>query len=319
MVTAALGAIQDEEPSHRYGVLDGHITDYHLYKCPRTNLTFRGPRPASMAQGRYFTCLGAAQTFGRFCDHPYPTLLEQRLGLAALNLSHPGAGASFFLRHQSLLEDINRSRFVIVQIMSARSEGNSEYESRGSERLLRKRDGAIVRGDDAFANLLGEEALIQLPRGGTRYFFLPIVTDRIRRIVRETRQNCIDSHLALLDRITVPKILFWMSARTPDYRDRYYTVHHLLNGYPQLVNRQMVTAIRSGADGYVESVSNRGLPQQLYDRETGAPTTMPLSADRPHGAQKKTLNTYYPSPDMHRDAADRLEPLCRQIVSASGR
>ena len=59
-------------------------------------LFIRGPRPERLEPGSYFVCLGAAQTFGRFCAQPFPTLLGQRLGYPVLNISHGGAGPSFF-------------------------------------------------------------------------------------------------------------------------------------------------------------------------------------------------------------------------------
>src|SRR5690606_20333234 len=80
-----------------YQARDYDIVDYRMYELPGTRLWFRGPMP-DLEAGRYFTCIGAAQTFGCFCSQPFPDLLAQKLGLPSLNLGYGGAGPEFFAR-----------------------------------------------------------------------------------------------------------------------------------------------------------------------------------------------------------------------------
>ena len=40
--------------------------------------------------------VGAAQTFGRLCALPFPSLLAETMGIEVLNLGHGGAGPEFF-------------------------------------------------------------------------------------------------------------------------------------------------------------------------------------------------------------------------------
>ena len=74
-------------------------------------------------------------------------------------------------------------------------------------------------------------------------------------------------------------------------------------------------ALSREATHYVECVSSRGSPQPLIDRFTGRPTTIDTSDDRPDFTDVWTHNAYYPSPEMHQDAAARLEPLCRRLLA----
>jgi hypothetical protein len=254
-------------------------------------LFIRGPRPEALVPGSYFVCLGAAQTFGRFCATPYPTLLARRLGMPVLNISHGGAGPSFFcIDNERLLHHVNRARFVIVQAMSGRSEGNSIYRSRGVGHYERRSDGREIGCDQAFEELLA---------GSSRRV--------VRRVAGETRRSWCDSYRALLSAIRVPRIIFWFSTRSPDYRESLRNVTTLFGGYPQLVNGEMVTAVRWCADHFVQCTSSRGLPQRLVNRFTGEPVTV----EDPWTTAKWTENWYYPSPEMHEDAAARLEPSCR--------
>ena len=61
-----------------YVLRDWEVTDYRCHELAGTGLWFRGPAPERLESGRYFTAIGAAQTFGCFCDRPYPALLEER-------------------------------------------------------------------------------------------------------------------------------------------------------------------------------------------------------------------------------------------------
>ena len=117
-----------------YADPDWEVVDYQMYcldsevidRQTNTVLLLRGPKPQNLESGEYFVCIGAAQTFGRFCERPYPTLLQERLGLQALNLGRRGAGPSFFSKeNDKLLGYINGARFAVIQVMAGRSEGNS--------------------------------------------------------------------------------------------------------------------------------------------------------------------------------------------------
>jgi hypothetical protein len=274
--------------------LDERVHDPSWYRPLRV----RGPRPERIEPGGYFICLGAAQTFGRFCARPFPNLLEERLGLPCLNISHGGAGPLFFcLENEALLGYLNSARFVIVQVMSARSESNSLFESRGVGHYRRRSDGQDFGCDQAFADLL---------RSRPRSF--------VESIVEETRQSWLSSYQTLLSAIHVPKILLWYSTRRPEYRQSWNSVTGLFGAFPQLVNAAMVARLREMGDGYVECTSKRGLPQPLIDRFTGKRTTV----TDPWTSAPWKENWYYPSPEMHEDAADALEPICR-LLAQSGR
>src|SRR4051812_38859842 len=104
---------------------DHEVIDYRLYELRGTRYRIRGPRPVSFEPGEYFTSVGAAQTFGCFCEEPYPVLLGEGLGLSPLNFGFAGAGPRYFLSQLSLLDYIDSGRFAVVQVMSGRSEDNS--------------------------------------------------------------------------------------------------------------------------------------------------------------------------------------------------
>lgn len=300
---------------------DYEVVDYRMYELPGTRLHFRGPMPEGLESGRYFTCIGAAQTFGCFCARPFPDLLSKRLAAPALNLGYGGAGPEFFERHESLDRYVNGGRFVILQVMSGRSQSNSVFECRGLEYLVRRSDGVALGADAGYQDLLyGSPALARL-RFKKVTGILPRLwaAPRVRRIVEETRRAWIESHRRLLARIEVPVILFWFSRRHPAYVARVNSLDSLFGEFPQLVDSQMVAQVRDLSDSYVECVTDRGNPQPLISRFTGEPVKVDPALDRPDlgGRGLWTHNHYYPSPEMQEDAAEALFNACETILNKS--
>ena len=301
-----------------YQERDREIVDYQMYTLGKTGLWFRGPVIKNLEPGKYFVCIGAAQTFGCFCEKPFPTLLQDRLNLPVLNLGYGGAGPYFFLKHQELFDYINKAKFVIVQVMSGRSESNSLFDSGGLEFLTRHSDGAKLGANAAYQEVLeGGDFWQKVPfgkryvRGITKIFG----ARKAMKLVAETRKNWIHNYQSLLNQITVPKILFWFSKRQPDYQEKYKSLGALFNEFPQLVNSMMVEQIKVFSDDYVECVSRRGTPQPLFSRFTSEPTTIDPALDRKDlGGKIWTHNPYYPSPEMHVDAAKELAPICSRYL-----
>ena len=309
----------NEPPEHLpgYQARDHEVVDYQLYQLDGTELQFRGPQ-SRLNDGEYFSCLGAAQTFGCFATHPYPALLEKRLKVTALNLGYGGAGPRFYNRHPELLDIVNRGRCAVVQVMSGRSEDNSRFESRGLELLTRRSDGKQMSADAAWRSVLEARYLWKyLPVGkelGRRLCQWYGARDA-KRLLQETREQWVESYSALLDSIRVPKVILWFSQRTPDFGDSFENLHRFMGLYPQLVTRDMVHRIALQADEYIECTTNRGSPQELLSRFDGTPVVIDLSQDRADFAgQTWTENRYYPSPEMHAEAADSLFPKLSQLL-----
>jgi hypothetical protein len=283
-----------------YQAPDWWIADYELYSPPYLPhdlqpglpLRLRGPDPGELVPGAYIACVGAAQTFGRFCQQPFPALLSKDLEIPTLNLGFGGAGPQHFPRHPELIRLINGSALAVVQVMAARNEDNSLFESGGLGALRDRSAGDWMRAEAAYGRLLasGDQALVT-------------------SIVDETRETWIASYEKLLSLIQVPTVLLWLSVREPGYVPKYDSVPGLFGEFPQLVNAEMVERVASHCDAYVECVSVRGRPQQLKNRFTDKPTRVVIPGDRPWAE-----NHYYPTPEMHQDAAALLTPICQELL-----
>jgi hypothetical protein len=283
-----------------YQRIDGHFIDYELYELPGVRGSFRGP---PVDGGDYVACLGGAQTFGRFVEKPFPKLIARALGMSALNLGRGGASATFPLSDPAILAYINRARLVIVQVFSGRSQSNSLFRIVGHGMVgVNLANGSEASADEFYSWLLKQDQ------------------ELARKIIAETRENYVQSMRQLLNAIVRPKVLLWFSVRKPDYQEELTsTLHRLWAEFPQLVNRPMMDQLEGFCDVYVECVSRRGLPQTIPATEWAELRNLRSRVDLPPLGPRvmKTENRYYPSPEMHEDAAEMLLPACRKLLDAT--
>jgi hypothetical protein len=281
--------------SLEYQLRDGHFMDYKLYRLPGVNTYFRGP---AVTSERFIVCVGAAQTFGRFVANPFPALLSRSLEIETLNLGRGAAAPSFPLSQPILMDYINRAQLAIVQVLSGRSQSNSLFQVKNHGMVgVHQSDGREMTASEFYEEILRQDEGLA------------------REIVAETRANYVRTMIELLESIRVPKILFWISVRTPEYQERWSPpVHGLLAEFPQLVNRQMVNELLPYCQRYVEYVSRVGLPQPLPQRSDVETANLELPAKLPQ-AELTCMNRYYPSPEMHEEAAARLRPVCLDLLN----
>jgi Domain of unknown function (DUF6473) len=281
-----------------YQQYDWQVVDYQgfclderiLDRTTGRPLQIRGPKPTRLEPGKYFVCLGAAQTFGRFCQRPFPTILQDQLEMPVLNISHGGAGPRFWCGDNAhLLKYLNNARFVALQVMSGRSSSCSLFESDGVGFYRRKSDGAEMSSDAALG--------VIIQSGDTQL---------LTRVVDEMQQDWYDSYADLISRIKVPTILLWFASRRQRYTPTFDSLRGMLGAFPHLVNADMVAKVRGLCDGYVECTTKRGLPQLLIDRFNGRPAVV----EDPWTSKPWVNNWYYPSFEMHEDAAQALAPIC---------
>lgn len=301
-----------------YQTRDRDIVDYQEFHINGCDVPFRGPGfdPFEAEPGSFFTCLGAAQTYGCYYEKPYPTMLSQALDLPVLNLGVGGAGPGFYGQYERLIAAANRGRFVILQCMAARHESNSRFEADGYVEFLKERStGESVTSAIAWQRIVVEEL------------------EKAELYVEETRRSWIETSRDLIDRLTVPVIFFWYARRKPDYEidhaaiaaqaklrenggDGGHFVDGLMNDFPHLIDGPTARAVAAMCGGYAECLSARGMGQPLVNRATGQPIG-DVSFEA-LGAEFKQLhqthNIYYPSAEMHEDACAALLPVVKSIV-----
>lgn len=273
-----------------YQNTDKNIIDYQQFILG--GKAFRGPLPKKMYSKDKITFLGAAQTFGRFVRLPFPTITGSLFDLDTLNLGYAGAGASFYLKNPYIISQAQNARVAVIQVMSGRSCANSIFDTpEGRNTLTRRSDGANMTDGPGYTWLLKE-----------------LGADRAVSIVRESQEKWVDEMISLAKKISIPKILFWFSGRSTEFTPRGENTAALMGEFPHFISTQMITEVKPYFSAYVECVSRRGLPYQLRDRYTGEAISVNFAGST------RTINTYYPSAQMHLDAAIALEKSLQSII-----
>jgi hypothetical protein len=304
-----------------YQTQDANIIDYELY--PFDDIELRGPKTN---HPNYIAYIGAAQTFGRYCKKPFPSIIGERLNIGTLNFGFGGMGPTYFLNNTAIMDTVNKAELVVVQVLSARSISNSIFQSTiGSSFGINMKDGRKMHSDKIFQELFNGKD----KRGLDEKF--------MKNLIEETKQNYVSAMIDLLKAIQPPKVLFWFSVRTPQqcgeiyYRNSWLKkniyrfdviekvaqsnkfIKRVLNRFdlleplgslgefPHMVNEEMIGKIRAFSDFYVECVTKTGLPQVLVDRQ----------------GKIVGKNGYYHSPEMHEQASELLYPVCKSILSSS--
>jgi len=275
-------------PMDHYQGLDAPHFDYQLVRVPGADdQPFRGP--LADLSGGYIACIGAAQTYGRFVERPFPALLADKVHLPCLNLGRGGVGPRFWLQPR-LLELLHTAKLIVVQVMAGRSASNSLFDNAEGGDLMGR-----VRATGE--RMRFEQFLERLVARGDRQL--------CRRTVEETRDDYVATMRQLAAALRRPTVLLWISRRRPAYTCDWSDPGAILQHFPQLIDQGVVDRIRPLFGALVECVSEAGLPQRLWAAKA------PIDGTR-LGADGFLYNDYYPSPPMHELAAELLAPVVRR-------
>ena len=284
--------------SSAYSNREWEIVDHHPYRLEGVSLNLKGPGPRALKKGEYVAFLGSSFTFGPFCDKPFPTLLGEKFDVKFINFGVGGADPEFFLNEdlQGVLEYINNAKFVVVQIMTGRAASNSLFRSvKRNLKLIRISDEKKMNASEAYSWLLQNKD-----------------EKTIHEVLEETRDAAIEDYRRLFEKIKVPIVLFWFSKRRPKYIEEYSNkrVSGIYGGFPHIIDDRVVKELRKYSDSYVECITNRGRPHKLISRFTGEVSPVFLKGI----GVSVDHNWYYPSPEMHEDAADALTSIFKKYL-----
>lgn len=290
-----------------YTARDHEVVDYANYSLddmPR--ILFRGPRfdPRAAAPGSFFTAFGSAHTLGTFSPVTYVDLLARDIDLAGWNVGVGGAAASFYNTHSAIIDHANRGKFAIVQFMSARMESNDRIATSPAAGLvLDRKQGDVIAPEVVWARIEKEEP------------------EKLAAYVAQSRASWAAEHRKLLAALKVPVILFWFSARDIHEGGRNTTQVGSLatTSFPQFVNADDVAKVKRANMPLVQCASSRGADYPLLSRFTGQPVRVNhrnLGSGRaPDRDMFDDRNSYYPSPEMHEDAAKSLQAAARRMIA----
>lgn len=278
---------------------DQALINYDVYQWGRLNQIYRGP-PINLDQP-YVACLGAAQTFGRYAEQPFPALLGKAMNMPCANFGTGGAGPGFFLRDSMVLEAASNAEVCVIQVMSARSLSNRMFQ------VKPKRNAQIKAVSKALSDLFPH---MDFETFTYAHNMLNQISaddpDKFLEVEQELKSAWVARTRMMLDAIHTRKILLWFSERHPDETMRHRPNKEMLK-YPHYVDQPMIDQIAGSVDEVVYCITSDGLPQSLLvegEPVLQTPFGMPIRENR-----------YYPSPQMHEKAASMLAaPIARLLA-----
>ena len=230
-------------------------------------------------------------------ERPYPRILGDELGIPVFNFGIGGARPATYLDCAPLLDALKQCRFAIVELMSARSYRSSLFTPLNANSGI----GRIARDD-----------LNIRPYANDRYFIDHVYSAAVRqikdpklliKISAEVRSAYIADMKELGSLIGRKSILLYFSQRQPSYAQSTSHYDGWSGGFPHFVDRKVIELCADRFSHFEEYVSRVGLPAPVRAKHSGQFVEVFPSSPTP------TMNSYYPSQEMHSELAARLKTL----------
>ena len=253
--------------------------DYLSCHYGASPLLFRGPRRS--LERPYIAFIGGTETYGKFVDIPFPDLVEDDVGLGAVNLGVVNAGIDVYLNSPELLDLADHAAAVVVQIMGAQNLSNRFYKvhPRRNDRFLGATPAlkALYRDVDftefSFTGHMIQGLIATSPK-------------RFETVAAELRRTWLSRMEQLLSHLPADRtLLLWTGRNKPPAESQQVQFGH----DPFLVSAEMIAKLKHRVAGYSEAVvieagKSEGLSGMVF-----APLEAPAAANLPGPYAHRTL------------------------------
>lgn len=249
-----------------YSKQDRPMIDYAVRTVPGLSFSVRDPSDRSVV------CVGSAATFGRFVRRPFPMQIN------ASNYALGGARPETFAGEPVMLCKLAMADVSVIEATSARGCANSVFEptSRLSNLMRLTPYGKSLREFDGMAENIFIDRLWERMFNRNKSLAL--------RVISECQTAWLEDMKILIAQCKRPIVLFFAQEYPPSEivsKEEYR--------FPHLITDPMLRSL--GAE-LLYSVSRAGIPYQLKD-DAGVPVPLMKEWKDP------TMNSYYPSQEMH--------------------
>jgi len=220
--------------------------DYYPCRYGRSKLLFRGPR--RKLDKPYCAVIGGSETYGKFLETPYPTMLEQLIQMPVVNLGCQNAGNEVFAQDTSITDICSGAEVTIIQLMGAQNLSNRFYS------VHPRRNDRFIRASGFLHTIFREVDFTEFHFNRHLLGSLNEISPEKFSLVRdELKEAWVARMKLLMSRIEGRVVLLWLSAHTPD--DTAKT--NDLNSDPAFVDRDMINRVSEHASDVVEVVATQ--------------------------------------------------------------
>ncbi len=215
--------------------------DYKLCNYEESRLTFRGPQ--RRLEGDYVACLGGTDTYGKFIEQPYPTMIEARTGIKCVNFGWPNAGVDVYLNDDGVLRAASRSKVTVLQVPCVTNMSNRFYS------VHPRRNDRFLEASGILRAIYGEVDFTEFHFVRHMLSHLQTVSASRFGMLRDEMQTAWVARMQLLlQKIEGDVILLWLSSRRPDEdTDKTEIAYD-----PSFVTRRMIEKLTHSAARLVE-------------------------------------------------------------------
>ena len=207
--------------------------DYFPCNYGGSRLMFRGPRRS--LERPYIAFLGGTETYGKYVPEPFPDLVEDEVGFAAINLGCMNAGPDVYLNEPTVLEIARGAVAVVLQVMGAVNLTNQFYS------VHPRRNDRFIAASPALKALYRDVDFTEF--NFTKHMLTTLEAtskERFEVVSTELRHAWTARMRELLAQVADRTVLLWLADDAPD-RARAWVQD------PILVDAAMVAAVRPAA------------------------------------------------------------------------
>jgi hypothetical protein len=264
--------------------------DYFPCNYGTSRLTFRGPRRS--LDRPYIAFLGGSETYGKYVPDPFPDLVEDQVGYAAINLGCGNAGPDVYLAEPEVLRIAGGAEAVVLQVSGAANLSNRFYS------VHPRRNDRFIAASAELRALYREVDFTEF--SFTRHMLTSLEAvskERFEMVAEELRRTWVQRMGALLGQLPDRTLLLWIADAPPRPRGQALG----LKQEPVLVDRGMLGELVPKVRAYVEAVTSVEARRSSLDGMAFA-------------ALEALAAAALPGPSVHREVADKLVAALEEVL-----
>lgn len=228
-----------------YDALGPGALDYLPCRYGKSKLLFRGPRRS--LKEPYVAFIGGTETYGKFIENPFASLIEEQSGITSVNFGYPNAGIDVFSHDKFVTEAAASAKVTVVQVMGAQNMTNRFYSvhPRRNDRFVAASSllRTIYRDVDFAEFHYNKHMLGRL---------LDISAERFDTVRSELQEAWMARMRLMLGQMKGKTILLWFAQQPPRTDEEVLLAQDGLGGDPLFITREMMDEIAPHATEVVE-------------------------------------------------------------------
>jgi len=239
------------------------VPEEMLCRYGTSKLMCRGPR--RKLDKPYVAFLGGDETFGRFVDQPFVTLVEQAVGKPCVNLGSANSGLDAYVLDPEISRITGKAQLAVVQVMGAQNLSNRFY------RVHPRRNDRFLTASPLLGAIFSEVDFTSFHFNKHLLNTLSAISAERFAIVREELKQAWLARMRLLVRALPRKpLLLWLHYPAEPSTE--------LGASPLLIGRDMLDELRSETQDIIEVRVERAGDSDELDRMRFGPMQAPAAA-----------------------------------------